>query len=47
MCVDQNELALPDLRCDIDNKPHDTEPCGTILPKCESVQDINDNNTFD
>lgn len=48
MCVDQNDLALPDLRCEAKEKPDDTEPCGTILPKCNgSEEDSAENNTID
>jgi hypothetical protein len=33
MCVDQNEMALPDERC-TENRPVDTEPCPGKLPFC-------------
>lgn len=52
MCIDQNEQALPDSKCADEMKPHDTEPCGTILPFCDSsetdddIEEILDNNTF-
>lgn len=36
MCVDQNEMALPDTRCTNETKPHDTDACGANLPYCNS-----------
>lgn len=46
MCVDHHEIALESSHCENHKKPHDTEPCGTILPYCDSSEEINDNNTF-
>lgn len=41
MCIDQNEMALPDSRCTDETKPFDTEPCGTQIPVCRYDDDNN------
>jgi hypothetical protein len=41
LCVDQNEIALPEEQCEEDQKPHDYEQCSLILPPC-SIDDNND-----
>lgn len=44
MCVDQNELALPDIRCTNESKPSDTELCGKNIPFCHSDDNNSENN---
>lgn len=43
MCVDQNEMALPDTRCTNETKPHDTDACGS-LPYCNADDDNSESN---
>lgn len=42
MCVDQNEMALPDTRCTNETKPNDSGKCSANLPYCDA--DDNENN---
>lgn len=44
MCVDQNEMALPDTRCTNETKPHDTDTCGANLPYCNSDDNNSESN---
>lgn len=44
MCVDQNEMALPDTRCTNETKPHDTDQCGANLPYCNSDDNSSESN---
>ncbi|KAG4065960.1 hypothetical protein HA402_006678 [Bradysia odoriphaga] len=44
MCVDQNEMALPDTRCTNETKPHDTDACGANLPYCNSDDNNSESN---
>ncbi|CAD7087043.1 unnamed protein product [Hermetia illucens] len=36
ICLDQNEIVLPDSRCEVEKKPIDTEKCGANIPLCET-----------
>lgn len=47
MCVDHNEMALSDLRCNADTRPIDIELCGKSIPYCNSDDDNNENNIID
>lgn len=48
MCTDQNDIALQDdSKCIAETKPHDVEPCGTILPLCDSVEQDNDDDAIE
>lgn len=38
MCVDQNEIALPDFQCEELRKPKDTETC--LIPLCNTTEDV-------
>lgn len=38
MCVDQNEMALPDSQCDEERKPKGTESCS--IPLCNTTEDV-------
>jgi Thrombospondin type 1 domain len=42
MCVDQNQQALPDERCDADSRPVDAEFCPGKLPFCSLDADDDD-----
>lgn len=44
MCVDQNEMALPDTRCTNETKPQDTATCGANLPYCNSDDNNSESN---
>lgn len=39
LCVDQNEIALPEEQCEDQPKPSDYEQCSLILPKCSTDDD--------
>lgn len=47
LCVDQNEIALPNEECDEEVKPSDYEPCSLILPPCTADDNDNLTNTYD
>lgn len=47
MCVDQNEMALSDLRCNLDQRPIDVETCGKGVPFCNSDDDNSENNIIE
>lgn len=34
ICVDQNDVSLPDRRCEDKIRPNDYEPCNSVLPEC-------------
>lgn len=36
-CVDQNELAIPEGRCDNATRPNNTKACSETLPMCEDM----------
>lgn len=46
MCVDHNELALADARCNSENRPADAELCGPTLPYCSADEDNNENSNM-
>lgn len=35
MCVDQNEMAMPDNQCDVETRPMEMEPCS--VPLCNNT----------
>ena len=47
MCIDQKEMALSDKHCQIRNKPHDTAPCGQVLPLCTTDYNTDKNKIID
>lgn len=40
MCVDQNEMALPDSQCEEERRPKDTDSCA--IPLCNTTEDVED-----
>lgn len=46
MCVDHNEIALSDSRCNAEQKPVETEICNKNLPICSAEDDNNENSNL-
>uniref|UniRef100_A0A182JAX5 Uncharacterized protein n=1 Tax=Anopheles atroparvus TaxID=41427 RepID=A0A182JAX5_ANOAO len=38
LCVDSNSNARPDVHCNNKPRPHDSEPCGDVLPFCQDPE---------